>query len=448
VTKIVIIGAGSYSWGPTFLRDIFITDALKGSTITLHDIDAERLDLIFQLGQKMLADNKLNFSIEQTLVLDEALAGADFIILTITTGGLETMRPDLEIPWKYGIRQSVGDTVGPGGISRALRNIPVVAEMAQRMDKLCPNAWFFNYTNPMTVLTRTVDMHRSVRGRTVGLCHEWIGVRDKLAEVFGVKPEEISGRIAGINHFVWVTDLYAAGKRVWEELPQLTGKILSGEIDVGPDDGTVFVDKAKVKARLFQIYGALPAAGDRHIAEFMPSIISENTNWGADFGFKLTNTNDRQAMMMFERQMIESTLQGETPLEPFMQDISTEAASPIISSIVTNGRYVGIMNMPNLGQIANITKDIIVETYGVIEPSGASAFAFGSLPPAVHAWVERHVQGQELTVTAALTGDRSLALQAMLNDPLTSRLPADQVEKMLDELLKANKKYLPLFFKN
>jgi len=448
VTKIAIIGAGSYSWGPTFLRDILITEELKGSAITLHDIDAERLDLNFRLGQKMLADFNLDFSIEQTIVLDEALSSADFIILTITTGGLETMRHDLEIPWKYGIRQSVGDTVGPGGISRALRNIPVVAEMARRLDKLCPNAWFLNYTNPMTVLTRTIDMHRSVRGRTVGLCHEWIGVRNKLAEIFGVTPEDIAGRVAGINHFIWVTDLYATGKRVWNKLPQLTEKILSGEIDVSPDDGTVFVDKAKVKARLFQIYGALPAAGDRHVAEFMPAITCENTNWGADFGFKLTSTDDRQAMMMFERMMIESTLPGETPLEPCMQDISTEAASPIISSIVTNGRYVGIMNLPNLGQIANIDKDIIVETYGTIDPSGASAFTFGHLPPAVHAWVQRHVQGQELTIAAALTGDRSLALQALLNDPLTSCLPTDQVEKMLDELLEANKGYLPRFFKN
>ncbi len=448
MAKIVIVGAGSYSWGPTFLRDIFVSPALAGSTVTLHDIDAARMDLNFRLGQKMLADFSLDFRLEQTPSLDEALTGADFILLTITTGGLDTMRPDLEIPWKYGLRQSVGDTVGPGGISRALRNIPVIAEMARRVDELCPDAWFLNYTNPMTVLTRTIDMHRSVRGRTVGLCHEWIGVRAKLAASFGIPPEQVTGRVAGINHFIWVTDLYAAGKRVWEELPRLAWKILAGEIDLDPDDASVFVDKAKVKARLFQLYGALPAAGDRHIAEFMPSILCEGTRWGADFGFKLTSTDDRLAMMTFERAMIESTLRGETPLEPFMQEVSTEAAGPILSAIVTNGRYVGIMNLPNAGQVSNLPRQAVVETYGMIDATDAHAITFGDLPPAVLALIEPHVRGQELTITAALTGDRSLALQAMINDPLTSRLLVDQIEKMLDELLEANKIYLPLFFKN
>ncbi len=446
MAKIVIIGAGSYSWGPTFLRDIFVTPALAGSTVTLHDIDAERLALNFRLGRKMIADFGLDFRLEQTRSLDEALSGADFILLTITTGGLDTMRPDLEIPWKYGIRQSVGDTVGPGGISRALRAIPVVAGMARRVDELCPNAWFLNYTNPMSVLTHAIDRHRSLRGRSVGLCHEWIGVRAKLAEAFAVQPEQVTGRVAGINHFIWLTDLYVNGKRVWDELPGLARRILAGQLDFDPDDATVFADKGRVKARLFQLFGALPAAGDRHIAEFMPAILCEETNWGADFGFKLTSTDDRQAMMTFERAMIESALRGETPLEPFLRDLSGEAASQIISAVLSGGRYVGLMNLPNAGQIGNLPRDVIVETYATLDASGASAFAFGDLPPAVHAWVERHVRGQELTIAAALTGDRQLALQALLNDPLTSRLPVDSVERMLAELLEANKKYLPLFF--
>jgi len=448
VTKITIIGAGSYSWGPTFMRDIFVTPELAGATVCLHDIDAERLDLNFRLGQKMLVDFSLNYHLEKTLSLDEALTGADCIILTITTGGLETMRPDLEIPWKYGIRQSVGDTVGPGGISRALRNIPVVAEMARRMEVLCPEAWFLNYTNPMSVLTRAIDLHRSVKNRTLGLCHEWIGVREKLAVIFGVKPEEVVGQVAGINHFIWITDLYAAGRRVWDELPAIAERILTGEIDPDAAEGTVFVDKARVKARLFQFYGALPAAGDRHVAEFLPSILCAETNWGADFGFKLTSTADRAALMAFERELIESVLAGEAPLESFMQELSGEAVSPILSALFSAGRYIGIMNLPNRGQISNLPADVIVETYGTIDPTGAHAISYGDLPAAVQALVERHVRNQEITVAAALGGERRLALQAMLNDPLTGRLPVDQTRKMLDELLEANRTYLPLFFHN
>ena len=444
--KITFIGAGSYSWGPTFLRDMFVSPSLAGATICLHDIDAERLDLNFRLGKKMLSDFNHDFRLEQTLSLDEALGGADFVILTITTGGLDTMRPDLEIPWKYGLRQSVGDTVGPGGISRALRSLPVVAGIARKVDVLCPQAWFFNYTNPMSVLTRVIDMHRSVRAHTVGLCHEWIGVRAKLAAVFGVKPGDVVGKVAGINHFIWVTGLAVAGQDVWDQLPAIMERLLSGEIDPDPGDTSPFVDKARVKARLFQLYGALPAAGDRHISEFLPSIICPETSWGTDFGFKHTSIDDRQAIMLFERVKIESTLADDTPLSPFMQELSSEALNPILTALVTGGRYEGIMNLPNAGQIDNLPANVIVETYGTIEAGGAHAAHFGSLPPAVHALVERQVRNQELTIQAALGGNRRLALQAMLNDPFTGRLPVNEIEKMFDELLEANRAYLPLFF--
>ena len=135
MTKIVIIGGGSYTWGPTFIRDIFGTPELKGATIALHDIAQDRVDLVHALGQKMIQDFNLDFHLEKTLSLEDALQGADFVILTITTGGLESMRPDLEIPAKYGVKQSVGDTTGPGGLARALRNIPVVAEIGRRSEE-------------------------------------------------------------------------------------------------------------------------------------------------------------------------------------------------------------------------------------------------------------------------------------------------------------------------
>lgn len=174
MTKITIIGAGSYSWGPIFLRDIIVTPELTGSKICLHDIDAERMDLNFRLAQKFVETAQADFRITPTLSLNEALDGADFIILTITTGGLETTRHDLEIPTCYGIQQLVGDTTGLGGLSRALRNIPVLAAMAKKVDEHCPRAWLLNYTNPMTTLTRTLEMFPTVPNRTTGLYGEKI----------------------------------------------------------------------------------------------------------------------------------------------------------------------------------------------------------------------------------------------------------------------------------
>ena len=441
--KITIIGGGSYTWGPTFMRDIFTTPELTGSTVVLHDIAGDRMDLVYALGKKMLHDFDLDFRLGKTLSLEDALQGADFVILTITTGGLESMRPDLEIPARYGIKQSVGDTTGPGGLSRALRNIPVVAEIGRKVMEVCPQALFLNYTNPMTVLTRTLAMQDV---KVVGLCHEWIGVREHLAVLFGTKPENITAKIAGVNHLIWVTDLYADGKRVFDELPAITEKILSGEIKVDADDTSMFADHAKVKATLFQLYNALPAAGDRHVAEFFPHFINESTAWGADYDLRLTSVEDRHGMEAFAKAMIESALNGETDLKPFMADISTEAANKIIRAVTVGEPYLGIMNLQNAGQLANLTCGAVVETYGVIDVTGANAISYGDVPVGIQNVLEHHIRQQEMTVTAAMNGDRNLALQVLLNDPLSSRLTIGQAKQMLEELLEANRGWLRRFF--
>lgn len=442
MTKITIIGGGSYTWGPTFLRDIFATPELAGSTIVLEDISQERVDLVYALGRKMIEDFGLDFHLEKTPSLEQALQGADFVILTITTGRLESMRPDLEIPAKYGIRQSVGDTTGPGGLSRALRNIPVMAEIGRKVMEICPEALFLNYTNPLTVLTRVLVMQGV---KVVGLCHEWIGVREHLAAIFNTSPEKIDARIAGVNHLIWVTDLYAGGKHVWDELPIIADKILRDEIKVDENDSSVFADHARVKATLFKLYGALPAAGDRHIAEFFPHFINDATQWGAEYGIRLTSIEDRMGMEMFARMMIESMLRGETDLKPFMADVSTEAANRIIRAMTTGDKYIGIMNLPNERQITNLPEGTIVETYGVIDSTGPHALTYGSVPAGVQNILEHHIRQQEMTVVAAMTGSRELALQVLLNDPLSSRLTVSQSRQMLDELLEANKQYLHVF---
>ena len=471
MSKIVIIGGGSYSWGPTFMRDMFGTPELSGSTIVLQDISQDRVDFVYALGQKMIQDFNLDFRLEKTLLLDEALQDADFVILTITTGRLESMRHDLEIPAKYGIKQSVGDTTGPGGLSRALRNIPVVAQMGRKVMEICPKALFLNYTNPMTVLTRALTMQGV---RAVGFCHEWILVRGHLANIFTsiaqggvpaaedgdgsnnkengglsrkiITPDQIEAKIAGVNHLIWVTDLYVNGKRVWDEMPAIADKILSGEIRVNEGDTSVYVDHAKIKSTLFKAYGALPAAGDRHVAEFFPHFINESTNWGADYDIRLTSVEDRQGMERFAKTLIESALKGETDLKPFMEEISGEAANKIIRAITCGGKYVGIMNLPNVGQVANLPYNAVVETYGVIDSTGAHAIAYGDVPVGVQNVLEHHVRQQEMTIEAALSGSRQLALQVLLNDPLSSRLRVEEASQMLEELLEANRSYLPKFF--
>lgn len=448
MTKITLIGAGSHSWGPVFLRDIIITPELVGSEICLHDIDAERMELNFRLAQIFVATTQADFRITQTLSLDEALHGADFIILTITTGGLEAMRHDLEIPARYGVQQSVGDTTGPGGLSRALRNIPVLAAMAEKVNEHCPKAWFLNYTNPMTTLTRTLNMFRAIPNRTIGLCHEWIGVRAKLAEYFHVRPQQINATIAGINHLPWALDLNVDRRNAWDDLDELVEMILNGRLDPDPDDDSPYADHSKVKAALFKVFGALPVAGDRHVAEFFGNFIKPDTDFKAQYGLALTSVDYRAQEIAYARGLIESAVSGELPVVSFLQEHSNEAASEIMSALVTGGRYTGIMNLPNAGQITNLPREAVVETYGVIESSGERGMAVGNVPAGVRIVLERHIANQEMTIKAALAGDRNQALQVLVNDPLTRGLEIGQCQEMLAELLEANRAYLPLFFEN
>ena len=264
--KITIVGGGSYSWGRLFVRDLLIAPALQNAEIVLHDIDAEALETVYSLGLAMVQQRGQG-RVERTLDLETALRGADFVILTITTGGLEAMRHDVEIPERYGVYQAVGDTVGPGGLARALRNIPVVAGLAQKMEQLCPHAWLLNYTNPMTTLCRTVGKTSSIR--TIGLCHEWHGVRDRLAAYFSVPASAFMPRIAGINHLPWLLDLAVDGEDYMPRLQELAAEILA-QHSAFDDDPRSTVDRGLVKSRLLQLYGGLPVAGDRHLAEFFP----------------------------------------------------------------------------------------------------------------------------------------------------------------------------------
>jgi alpha-galactosidase len=438
--KIVIIGGGSYQWGPTFLRDIFIHPQLQGSVVVLHDIAPEPLDLIFSLAQKLISILDCDFTIQKTLDLDEALQSADFVLLTISTGGLEAMRHDLEIPEKYGVFQSVGDTVGPGGLSRALRNIPVVISIAKKMEEICPNAWLLNYTNPMTSLTRAVN--KLSRIKTIGLCHELIGVRHRLAHLLSVQPSQICANVAGINHLIWILNMSIDGKDAFPLLENITREILAGRITTGEPEESLS-DQFHVKLRLFQIFGALPAAGDRHIAEFFPFFLSDEAERGKKYRVTRTTIQERYDWLREARTFVEDVLADRLDPAPYLYHPSEEAAAPIIAALTTGGQYQGIMNLPNQGQIANLPSDIVVETFGIVSSSGARGIAAGPIPAGIHTILTKHIENQEMIVTAAQTGDRKLALQALANDPLITDLST--VGQMLDELLTANRAHLPQF---
>src|SRR5580704_6837413 len=207
--QITIIGGGSYQWTPELLADLLGTASLRGAHVVLEDIDPTPLDKMQALAGMVNESLGAGATFDATTDQRRALEGADFVIVTISTGGFDSMAIDLDVPARYGIRQSVGDTVGPGGINRSLRNIPVLVGVAEDMGKICPDAWMLNITNPMTCLTRAVCRQTAVK--TVGLCHEVGNWSMDLAIALGKPAEAVSPTVAGVNHFPVVTALDVDG---------------------------------------------------------------------------------------------------------------------------------------------------------------------------------------------------------------------------------------------
>lgn len=424
-TKITIVGGGSYAWTPTIVRDIVVTGELEGSTICLHDIDPQAMKLTARAARRCIRQARAHFKVESTESRRDALRGADYVILTISTGGLEAMRHDLEIPYKYDIYQPVGDTVGPGGLNRALRNIPVVVAIARDMERYCPDAWLLNYTNPMTTLTRSVTKTTSIR--TIGLCHELYGTMRSIRRWLDLAPEvPIEARVGGINHLPWILDLAIDGKDGMEMLRRFVRR-----------NGT---SASAVKLELFKVYGGLPAAGDRHVCEWFPYFLTKESNWGAKFGVKLTTIEERYGWLKNAQQRTKNLASGK---QRFDLRPSQEAASRLIAGLVTGTHAVDILNLPNRGQLPDLPTDAVVETMGTAGSMGAQGFSVGPLPRGIAGHLKKLVQMQEMVVEAALTGDRKLALQALLMDPLVTEYST--AKKMLDAMLRATKAYLPQF---
>ena len=437
-TRICFVGGGSYQWTPKLLTDIALTKDLSG-TIVLHDIAEAPMLEMQQLGQKIMAAAGADFAIETNSNLAEALRDVEFVIVTITTGGLEAMRKDLDIPLRYGIYQSVGDTVGPGGWSRALRNVPVMVGIAKTMEQVCPNAWMLNLTNPLTVLTRAVYKTTSIKA--MGLCHELQGVRGGMIRIFGNGVDDYEYKVAGVNHLIWFVDLKINARDGFEMVREYAA---SGQaVPLRATSGghrAPFQDRWKVKQALLDAYGYLPAAGDRHVAEFFPYFLTEETGAGEDYGVLLTKIEHRYDMLKASQAQVKSMVEGS---EPIPLDHSPEESADIIAAMVNGRPFRAIVNVPNQGQIDNLPREAIVETLAEVGATGVSPIGVGALPGGVLNTVHPHAVNQEMLVDAALTGDRQLALQALLGDPLVRDFKV--APKLADDLLAAHAELLPQF---
>ena len=404
--RITIVGGGSRQWVPRLLSDVAGTASLKDARVLLHDIEPRRLPEVAAYGER------LGLDVRTTTDRGEALDGAEYVVVTISTGGLESMAHDLAVPERHGIRQSVGDTVGPGGISRCLRNVPVFLDLAADMQARCPDALMLNITNPMTTICRAISRETSIRA--VGLCHEVTHASQQLDATFT--------SVCGVNHLPLVTD-------VDERLVAMA------------EDGTLARTGHAVKAELLLRFGVLAAAGDRHLVEFFPGFLTEASAWGERWGVALTTVEDRRGWEAFFEAVLDEQLAATDPAQP----PSGELVAPVIDSLLTGERRTMPLNLPNAGQCPDLPLDAVVESMCVVDGDGVRPGPPVSAPPLPAEYLRRVAASQELAVDAAVTGNRATVFEAMLADPLASRLDHDALVRMTDELLAATAAWLPQF---
>jgi alpha-galactosidase len=447
-TQVTIIGGGSYQWGPELMADLFGTPALAGMHLVLQDIDPTPLPKMEALADKLNDAMGAQATVAATTEQKRALEGADFVIVCISTGGFRSMAVDLDVPAAHGITQTVGDSVGPGGINRALRNVPVLVGMGKDMEEICPDAWLFNITNPMTTLTRSVCRETGIK--TVGLCHEVGNFCMDLAIALRQPLEAVVPSVTGVNHFPVLTSLTVDGADGFDVLRDLVEEV-GGLASLAPYAGRPeaetfskldFAQRHLLKLNMLERWGTFPAAGDRHIAEFVSFALTPESNWGGTYNIELSPIARREKNAAEDRANVDAWLAGTKDLQTWQ---SGELPSPMIEAMLTDVPFEAPVNIPNAGQAPGLPDGAVLESMCTIDGKGIRGRDVSYLPEPFNEIVRRHVATQELTVEAALTGDRVLAGEAFALDPLAGRGDLGQIDAMVDELLAGTAEWLPQF---
>lgn len=440
--KIAIVGGGSYLWTRGICSQFIHSEALAGADIRLMDVDSSALDLVHAVIQFGNAARGNPVRIGKTGDLDQALDGADFVIVCISTGGLEAMRHDLEIPERYGIRHTVGDTVGPGGWSRAVRNIPVFHHIAGRMKALCPGAWMINLSNPLTPLTRTPD--RCFGLKVVGMCH---GVDDQArvyAELTGCpKDAELDYVVTGIDHASYFTRLMAGPLDVLAELRTRgfwrSDGVLPGEAAM--EDFAAGAVHTRAAFAVWREIGWLPSINDRHIAENFPWFVVQPTD-DLPYGIKRTSIAERLARKEHTRKQFEDLRRAEDAAAVEKPGSGGDPVAGVIEALSGFRSLVIGANYRNIGQIPGLPDGAVVETRIRFDGAGAHPMA-SPMPDILKAITLPTVLRQEAIVDIALHGSFDELVALVLTDPLCSRMPLTRCRDMVRELLTANRKLVP-----
>jgi len=426
--KIAMIGAGSTVFAKNLLGDILSFPELAESHVALMDIDAERLRVSEIVAHKVGTAVNARPCITALTDRRAALDGADYVINMIQVGGYDPGTIiDFEIPKKYGLRQTIADTLGIGGIMRALRTIPVMLDMCRDMEELCPDVQFLNYTNPMAMLCWAVN--RATKIRTVGLCHSVQGTAEQLAHDIDVPIDEINYFCAGINHMAF----YLRFERDGQDLYPLIRRV----VDVGR-----VPDWNRVRYEMLTRLGYFVTESSEHFAEYTPYFIKTTSPDLIDrFNVPLDEYIRRCINQIEGWKSMREKFEGDAPIEVKR---SHEYGSLIIHSMETGTPRVIYGNVQNNDLIANLPDACCVEVPCLVDRNGVQPVRVGSLPPQLAALIQTNVNVQSLTVEAALTGKKEHVYHAAMLDPHTAtELTLDQIWAMVDELIAAHGDYIP-----
>ncbi|EGC70565.1 family 4 glycosyl hydrolase [Enterococcus casseliflavus ATCC 12755] len=433
MVKITFIGAGSTIFAKNVLGDAMLTPSLSEADIALYDINEQRLresELMLRTINKNANHDRAKIRTYQNR--KEALTGADFVINAIQVGGYQPSTViDFEIPKKYGLRQTIGDTMGIGGIFRTLRTLPVMLEFAREMEEVCPQAWLLNYTNPMAMLT--MGILKGTKIKTVGLCHSVQVCVSELFKQLGISEQynanEFQWKIAGINHMAFLLELTKDGKDFYPKIRELAA-------------AKPYPHQDSVRFELMKRFGYYITESSEHNAEYHPYFIKKLYPELIDsFDIPLDEYLRRCEDQISDwNQMRESiVMNGE-----LTHTRSNEYASYIMDSIVTGTPSVIAGNVLNKGLITNLPEDCCVEVPCLVDKNGVQPTYVGQLPTQLAALNRTNINVQELTVEAALTLNRSKIYQAAYLDPhLSSELSLEAITCLVDELIEAHAGYLP-----
>ncbi len=438
--KIAYIGGGSREWAVKLMADLALSDRICGQ-LDLYDIDASACAQNKALADAVFAHEqaRTRFEVRVAPDLDSALRDADFVIVSIEPGPVTHRHADLEIPARYGVLQTVGDTTGPGGVLRAMRSVATFEQFGRSIAECCPEAWVINYTNPMAVCTASLFRY-APQLKAFGCCHEVFGTQEmlakKVAQWFDVPVPartQIQLEIAGVNHFTWATAARWRGHDLFPYLEKLVGDdtLFASRLEDAQQkvkDGKWFSSHHLVALDLFRRFGALGAAGDRHLSEFLPWYLTseeELHRWGVlrtPYAWRVERTQGprKQADEVFSDALSASGEEGVLQMEALLG----------LRELTTN------INLPNRGQLPCAPKGVVVETYASFRENAICPLMAGEAPAGVRALIADAAHQQEVLLEALFNRRLEAAFEAMLLSPLVT-IPTDKARAMFQEMVAA-----------